>query len=219
MKKVIIGLAGLMALALSACGKDSPARSGSTIAATGNTIEEARQPAFDRFDIGRLDSELSKPVTQGRLLNIAYHLSKDGQVEASGFHGIRTPAGSDPVTQDTIYRIYSMTKPVTAVAVLMLPEDGKIDLDAPVSQYLPELGSLKVFAGTDAADKRGLAPVTHAPTVRELLSHTAGFGYGFTTDDYVNQQYRKKNVERAPDFDTLLKRVGSIPLRYQPGEG
>tara|TARA_R110001592_G_scaffold6727_2_gene36154 strand:+ start:902 stop:2227 length:1326 start_codon:yes stop_codon:yes gene_type:complete len=219
MKKVIIGLAGLMAVALSACGKDSPTPSGATIGATDNTIQEPRQPAFDRFDIGRLDSELSKPVTQGRLLNIAYHLSKDGQVEASGFHGVRTLAGSDPVTQDTIYRIYSMTKPVTAVAVLMLYEDGKIDLDAPVSQYLPELGSLKVFTGKDAAGKPGLAPVSHAPTVRELLSHTAGFGYGLTTDDYVNQRYRKKNVERAPNFDALLKRVGSIPLRYQPGEG
>ena len=104
---------------------------------------------------------------------------------------------------DSVYRIFSMTKPVTSVAAMQLVEQGKLELDAPVERYLPELANLKILTGYDAAKQPVLKPATRQPTVRQLLSHTSGFGYSIWDE----------NLARYPNADDPMK----APLVFEPG--
>jgi CubicO group peptidase (beta-lactamase class C family) len=93
-------------------------------------------------------------------------------------YGVRDMATGTPMTKDTIFRDYSMTKPVTGVAMMILYEQGKWLPSDPISKYIPEFAHLKVFNGFDANGKMLLADPDHAPTMHELMTHTAGFTYG-----------------------------------------
>ena len=133
-------------------------------------------------------------------------------------YGIRREADAAPVEEDTIWRVYSMSKPVTGVALLTLWEEGAFQLDDPVTKYFPEIEGLQVFTGLDAAGEPVLVPATRPATIRELMSHTAGFGYGLRGGDYVNDMFQKKQVFQSPTMAEMVTRVASIPLLHQPGE-
>ncbi|WP_114105616.1 serine hydrolase [Hyphomonas sp. CACIAM 19H1] len=164
-----------------------------------------------------LDEEMAAVVRENKVASLSYVLIKDGQRVASGFHGTRTLDTADPVDDRTIYRIYSMTKPVTAVGLLMLYEEGKFSLDDPITKFLPEMSKLEVFDGLSAGSIR-TRPVNHVPTMRELLLHTAGFGYGDGRPDYVSQQFMARQIDSAASSDELVEKVARILLKYQPGE-
>ena len=122
-----------------------------------------------------------------------------------------------PMNHDTIMRIYSMTKPITSVAVMMLAEQGKLSLDDPVAQHLPEFQDLKVFAGVDDGELQ-LDDAQRAPTIRDLLRHTSGLTYGLFGINEVDQRYRKANIlGRNGTLAGLVTKLGEIPLLYQPG--
>jgi CubicO group peptidase (beta-lactamase class C family) len=104
---------------------------------------------------------------------------------------------------ESVFRIFSMTKPVTAVAAMQLVEQGKLDLEAPVGRYLPALATLRILTGFDAAHRPILKPATHQPTLRQLLSHTSGYGYGLWDE----------NLARYPDANDEMK----APLVSEPG--
>jgi CubicO group peptidase (beta-lactamase class C family) len=106
-------------------------------------------------------------------------------------------------TVQSVFRIFSMTKPVTAVAAMQLVEQGKLELDAPVSRYLPELASLKILKGYDAANRPILQPAIHPPTIRQLLSHTAGYGYDVWDE----------NLAKYPKTGGFMQ----APLLFEPG--
>jgi|SRR5579883_3117159 CubicO group peptidase (beta-lactamase class C family) len=107
------------------------------------------------------------------------------------------------VRLDSVFRIFSMTKPVTAVAAMQLVEQGKLDLDAPAGRYLPELAGLKILTGFDAARRPILKPAPRQPTLRQLLSHSSGYGYALWDE----------NLARIPDAEEPLK----APLVFEPG--
>ena len=131
--------------------------------------------------------------------------------------GYRDIANKLPMREDTIFRIYSMTKPVTSVAAMMLIEDGKLALDDPVAKYIPAFSNAKVFSGLKG-EKVQTVPLKRPVTIRDLMRHTSGLTYGFFGDSEVDALYRKADV--LSDDDTaaqLSAKVAAIPLMFQPG--
>lgn len=217
-RKSLVGTAVVsLAILLGAC---STAPATSIPVETPPTISAALQPetqAFSQDRIRALEDHMVQYVTDGQVKGIATRLVKDGQIVSDIQAGIRREADQAPVASDTIYRIYSMSKPVTGVAMLMLWEEGKFQLDDPVTMYIPELEGLQVFKGLDETGAPILEPVSRPPTMQELMSHTAGFGYGLRAGDYVNDMFRETGVFTAPDMDTFMERVSTIPLLHEPG--
>ncbi len=208
-------LAGLAALGLSACAS-APA----TVITPEplSILAEAPPPAFSAEGIAALEARMKSYVEDGAVKGIATLLVKDGEVISRTAAGLRREADKAPVEDDTIWRIYSMSKPVTGVAMLILWEEGAFQLDDPVTKYFPEFEGLQVFTGLDAAGQPLLEPLKRPATIRELMSHTAGFGYGLRGGDYVNDLFRAKQVFASPDMAEMVTRVASIPLLHQPDE-
>nr|WP_321441065.1 serine hydrolase domain-containing protein [uncultured Hyphomonas sp.] len=182
--------------------------------------EPAKPPAIQSFHmptLKRLDADMQQFVQSGKVANIAYALIKDGEWVQTGYYGTRTLDGSEPVDEHTIYRVYSMTKAVTAVSMLMLLEEGKFSLDDPITRFLPELDNLQVTRTFQASDGAGLHPASRPPTMRELLTHTAGFAYGAGRPDYANRKFTERKVDGAATNEEYLKRIAGVPLMYEPG--
>lgn len=143
----------------------------------------------------------------GGLVAVARH----GKVCYVTTHGLRDTEPESPMTEDTIFRIYSMSKPITSAAVLILVDEGKVGLDDPVTKYVPEFESLKVQMDD------GLVPLTRPVTIADLMRHTAGFSYGMG-DDEIDQMYHEHKPLSADSMDEFAERLARIPLRYQPGD-
>ena len=123
-----------------------------------------------------------------------------------------------PVTDETLFRIYSMTKPVMGVAMMMLYEEGQYSLADPLSKHIPEFAELRVYAGEDDAGNITLEPMDREPTIHDLLQHTAGFTYGIFGDTAVDKQYREKGiVDSEQTMQEFIDTLASIPLLFQPG--
>ncbi len=154
----------------------------------------------------------AKYVNDGKLAGMVTLVARRGDIlhfEAVGQRGSGDPRS---LTRDALFRIYSMTKPVTSVAIMMLIEDGKLRLDDPVAKYLPELASLTVLIQGQRI------PPAHPITVRHLLTHTAGFSYGWNRRDPVDVLYAKVNPERATNSRDFLERLSTLPLKFEPGD-
>ena len=139
--------------------------------------------------------------------------------------GYRDLATKTPMTEDTIFAIASMTKPITCVAVMTLVEQGKLGLDDPVAKYLPELKDLRVLgdAKDDQGDTIATVPAKRPVTVRDLLSHTSGFSYGgfMSNNARLDRTYMVAGAigRRARTIAELVERLGKVALAHQPGEG
>lgn len=181
-------------------------------------LDDTESPAgFSANGLAALDAAMRKSVDDGKVRGISTLLVKDGQVINYDQYGIRRAADEAPVTEDTIFRIYSMSKPVTGVALMTLYEDGAFRLDDPVTKFVPEFADLKVFEGLDEAGDPILVNAERPATMRELMSHTAGFAYGLFSDDPVNKMFAEAEVLAAPDMETYIARLATVPLLYQPG--
>ncbi len=171
-----------------------------------------KPPTFDETGLRQLDAGMRDLVRSGQVANVSYALSKNGAVVSQGFHGTLASADTTQVTADTPYRINQMTQPITAMALLMLYEEGKFSLDDPVSKFLPELTVLKVMTETGRTQ-----PAARPPTMRELFHHTAGLGYGGGRPHPVHQAFDKAGVLSAVSSTQMVERVAAIPLLYDPG--
>jgi len=172
---------------------------------------------FDPERLARLDAWKAQMVAAGQVAGVSTLLMRHGQVvdfRPCGRAGLGDEAS---LTRDAIFRIYSMTKPVTGVALMILFEEGRWRLDDPITDYLPELADLRVFAGVDDNGDMITEDLGRPPTMRELMSHTAGFGYGLFDIHPVEREYRRTHVLSADSLDELVQRVARIPLMFQPG--
>src|SRR5262245_57685807 len=172
---------------------------------------------FDPQRLARLDAYISKAGADGRVAGLSTLLARHGQIVSEKMYGYRSLATKAPMTPDTIVRLYSMTKPITGVAMMMLFEEGKWRLDDPITRYVPEFRSLKVMTGTDAQGQMVLEDMKRPPTMRQLMSHSAGFGYGLGDQHPVDKLYREKGVLSANGLADMIARTAQIPLMYQPG--
>ncbi|MDZ4364897.1 serine hydrolase domain-containing protein [Brevundimonas sp.] len=172
---------------------------------------------FDTQRLSRLDDYMSGMVASGQVAGTSTLLMRHGQIVAFQTHGQARLGDDVPLGRDAIFRIYSMTKPVTGVALMILFEEGRWTLDDPITRFLPELSDLKVFTGMDAHGDMVVEDAARPPTMRELMSHTAGFGYGLFDFHPVERAYRTAGVLRAEILDDLVRRVAGVPLMFQPG--
>lgn len=177
---------------------------------------------FTKAGLDALDTRLKQSVADHDTAGMTYILIRRGQVVDFKTFGEATP--EKPMALDSLFRIYSMSKPITGVAMMQLYEQGKWKLDDPITKYAPELAGLKELNWT-ADGKVAMMPdgkpVLGAPrrpaTMRELMSHTAGFGYGLSGNDPVNKAFRDDGVLASRDLDEMMRKVASIPLLYEPG--
>ena len=143
-------------------------------------------------------------------------ISRRGTVVMYENLGLANVEENVPVTDETLFRIYSMTKPVMGVAMMMLYEEGQYSLADPLSKHSPEFAELRVYAGEDNEGNMTLEAMEREPTIHDLLQHTAGFTYGIFGDTAVDRQYRDKDVlnydQKFPEF---VEKLASIPLLFQ----
>jgi CubicO group peptidase (beta-lactamase class C family) len=209
----LIGLSLVTAAAPSA----SLAAERSSVATPALPAAAPESLGFDPARLRRLDDYIAGRVAGGDVAGATYLLARHGKLVAFNSHGKQSLATGTPVRPDTIFRIYSMTKPVTGVAMMMLFEEGKWRFDDPITKFIPEFANLKVMTGTDAAGKPIVEDMKRPPTMRELMSHTAGFGYGLSDQSVSDKLYRAKGPLQAAGSQQLIERLAQLPLNFQPG--
>jgi CubicO group peptidase (beta-lactamase class C family) len=172
---------------------------------------------FDPEKLVALEKRMHKFVADGETMGIATLLVRNGKVASYAQAGVRDIVKGKPISQDTIYRIYSMSKPIIGVAMMMLYEQGEFSLSDPVSKFIPEFESLEVVKSYEKDGSFELEPLERQATMQELMSHTGGFAYGFSGMDPSNVEYRKQDVLGSSDLQSLVNKVASAPLMHQPG--
>ncbi len=167
--------------------------------------------------LARLAEGMNGLVQQGRLAGVVTLVARHGKVVELDAAGKRDIGAGLPMQKDSIFRIYSMSKPITGAAMMMLFEEGKWQLNDPVAKYVPEFADLKVY-GTDPSGNMVLKEQTHALTMRELMSHTGGFTYGYFSNTPVDKLQRDADLLNIDNtLDELIKRLAKLPLNAQPG--
>ncbi len=188
---------------------------------SGEGLTPASSPesvGFDSARLKRLDDYMAGVVAQGRVAGMTTLLARHGKVVEFNTYGKASLASGQPMNKDEIFRIYSMTKPLTGVGMMILFEQGKWRLDDPVTRYVPEFKTLRVMTGLGPDGKTILTEeMKRPPTMREIMSHTAGFGYGLGDVHPVDKLYREKKVLSATGLHQMIERTAEIPLMYQPG--
>ena len=182
------------------------------------TIHTPESVGFSSERLERLHALIQKEVDQKQLAGAVTILARHGKVVEYRTYGQRDIATGVPLTKDTIFRDYSMTKPVTGVAMMILYELGKWFPNDPISKYIPEFANLKVYKGVDADGKLILVDPDHAPTMRELMTHTAGFSYGGGKTP-ADAMYHDLGVMQSKNLQEMIDKLAKIPLLYQPGKG
>jgi CubicO group peptidase (beta-lactamase class C family) len=165
---------------------------------------------FSREKLARAGDYLRNEIATGKIPGAVLLIQQHGKPAYLESFGVRDIATRLPMTPDTIFRLYSMSKPITSVAAMMLVEDGKLALDDPVSKYIPAFADVKV-----GVEKRG---VDRPITILDLMRHTSGLTYAFAGDDPVRKLYAQSDLFDG-DFDNaqFAERIARLPLAEQPG--
>ena len=176
--------------------------------------ELAEKNGFDVKKLAAIDKYMNREIDAGHIAGCSGLIFKNNELVYQKNWGQRHLRKELPVEDDTIWRIYSMTKPITSVAVMQLVEKGDLELDENVSKYLPEFKDLKV------QNKNGkLERCRRQMTIRDLLRHTSGLTYGFFGDTPVDRAYRNAAVLILDkDLEHLVTKLSKIPLLHQPGK-
>ena len=174
---------------------------------------------FSEARLENIQALLSGYVEDARLPGYLCMVSRHGAEAHFLAHGMMDVERAKPVARDTIFRIYSMTKPITSVALMMLYEQGRFQLDDPVARYIPAWKDLKVFAGGDESAFE-VSDVVRAMTIKDLFTHTAGLTYGFMNSHPVDAIYRANKIGGMAAGGTLegmVAKLADIPLQFSPG--
>ena len=178
------------------------------------TTPQPQRAGFSAQRLARVDKLLQRYVDNGQLAGASGLIYRKGETAYCNVFGHRELETGQPMTADTIFRIYSMTKPITAVAALMLFEDGHFLLDDPVADYLPEFTDARVCTG----DLQNLVPPERPPSIKDLFMHTAGLSYGWYLDSPVEDLYRQTFGNREElNLEQFIHKLAALPLLYHPG--
>jgi CubicO group peptidase (beta-lactamase class C family) len=186
-----------------------------------------RAPGLEPARVARVGSWLDKLVSDGKLPGASVAVQQRGELVFAKYAGYADVERRVPMTADTIVRIKSMTKPMTSVAALILYEEGRFQLDDPISRFLPECAGLRVYAGGPKGQPTTV-PAERDISIRDLLTHTSGLTYGFLHRSVVDEMYRDAGVDfqldsplrDGPPRGTLAEmaaRTAAMPLLFQPG--
>ena len=183
------------------------------------TVVKPETVGFSSERLERLHTLMQQTVDQKQIAGIVTILARHGKVVDYRTYGVSDLASGKPIQKDAIFRDFSMTKPVTGVAMMILYEQGKWLPTDPIAKYIPEFAHLKVYKGTGADGKMIVVDPEHQPTMRELMSHTAGFTYGLFGNTPVDAMYRDAQVLSSKNLQEFIDKMAKIPLLYQPGKG
>ncbi len=176
----------------------------------------ASELGFMPARLHHLVDALESEIERGRLPGAVALIARHGKLVLCESLGAQDPQAGVPMALDSIFRIYSMTKPIVSAAAMMLIERGRLLLSDPVAKFVPEFKDLTVDAGPDSAAR----PATRVPTVQDLLRHTAGLTYGFTGDSPLQRRYRDTlGVARSLTNEAFAQRIAELPLVAEPGDG
>lgn len=184
---------------------------------TVSIAENAEELGFNVKKLESIDKSYSRLLKSKKIVGVSALISRKGKEVFYGQWGFQDREKAIPLNRQSIVRIYSMTKPITSVAVMQLVEQGKIELDVPVSKYLPEFADLKVLDGTEVEVKE--VKPRRPMTTRDLLRHTSGLTYGFFGNTEVDKQYRKVGLLVTDiNIKATVKKLSKIPLQNHPGD-
>jgi CubicO group peptidase (beta-lactamase class C family) len=182
---------------------------------------DPKEAGFSEAGLARIDAYLRNEIATEKIPGAIMLIKRHDKVAYYQRLGVRDPATKAPMTDDTIFRIYSMTKPITSVAVMMLVEEGKLTLDEPVAKYIPSFANVKVGVEKKAEDGTvtlDLVAPRRPMTIQDLLRHTSGLTYGFFGEGAVKKAYvEAKLLEDDVDNAGFVDRLAKLPLVYQPG--
>lgn len=198
-------LGAFLAAGVVACQPKSEGTSAAAVGTAGMSTERLK----------RLDNHFHKLVDEGRIAGVVTWIARRGQLVHEDAYGLADIAANRPMSKDTYFYVYSMTKPITSVALLMLYEEGRFQLTDPVSRYLPELANLKLYSG-DTAGRMTLRDPARQPTIEDVFRHTAGFLYGPAGSRGIDKAYAEANLMGGTLAD-LTRKLGTLPLAYEPG--
>ena len=192
-----------------------PSNSETGAVAESQVSERAEELGFDLRKLTSIDRNMSAKARNGELVGCSALVFRKGEEVYFGQWGFQNQRRELPIKRDTIFRIYSMSKPITSIAAMQLVEQGKLDLDEPITTYLPEFADLKVLQdqrdSVEVAAKRRM-------TTRDLMRHTSGLTYGFFGNTKVDQQYRNKGVLITDlNLKSTVSKLAGIPLLNHPG--
>ncbi|WP_394780784.1 serine hydrolase domain-containing protein [Undibacterium sp.] len=169
----------------------------------------------------QITSRVQADIDAGKIPGAVMLIARKEQLAYAQALGRQSPDGEAPMSLDSIFRIYSMTKPVVSIAIMMMAERGELLISDPVSRYLPELKNLQVgvtATGEDGKPVLKLEAARQEMTIQDLLRHTSGLTYGIFGESLVKDAYKSNRVEAADITNTeLIQRLASVPLAYQPG--
>jgi len=168
----------------------------------------------------RIDGWMERLVEDGKLAGLSVMVSRRGQVVYQACRGLADRERKAPMTPETIVRIYSMTKPLTTTALMMLYEEGRFQLDDPIERFLPFFSDMRVCTG-GSRGRMETAPAERPITFRDLLTHTSGLTYGFMESTLVDALYRDQGIDfqtSEASLGALVERVAGLPLLAQPGK-
>jgi len=172
---------------------------------------------FDPARLQVLHETTRRFVEQGQHAGIITLLARNGKIVDFQAYGYRDVEKQLPMERDTICRMYSMSKIITCAATLVLLEEGKFNLDDPVTKYLPELKEMKVWAG-GTKDAPKLEPRKRSITIKHLLTHTSGLIYDFMGEDELTKLWGSADLWSGPGLTNFIAKLGKLPLMHQPGD-
>ncbi|MES2451540.1 MAG: serine hydrolase domain-containing protein [Pseudomonadota bacterium] len=184
-------------------------------------IAKPESHGFDASRLARIDSFLQdRYVDSGKLPNAQLLVGRNGEIVHFANLGAAREGGK-AIDESSLFRIASMTKPITSIAFMMLVEEGKVAVDTPVHHVLPELKGLGVYNGGGAGVPFQTKPTAEPMRMVDLLRHTSGLTYGFQNRSNIDAAYREGKIENWHgnlDLDTFVAALGQIPLEFSPGE-
>jgi len=192
---------------LCACLSALPARAADDPESTGLSVER----------LGRLDALIRTLVEQKKLSGAVVLVAKGGRIVHLEAAGSRDIGSGAPMRADSLFRLYSMTKPITSTALLMLYEEGRFQLDDPLERHIPAFADVMVFDGVDDSGRMQLVKPARKITIRDVFTHTGGISYG--RDDHpVDAAYRAAGIAYGSlRLKDLVAKLATMPLRHQPG--
>jgi len=189
--------------------------------AEGPLTAKPEETGFASAGLARIDAYIKNEIAGNKIPGAIMMIQRNGKTAYFNSFGVRDPGTKEPMTTDTIFRIYSMSKPITTVAAMMLVEEGKLQLEEPLSKYIPAFANVKVGVekkGEDGTMGLDTVPVKRPITIQDLMRHTSGLTYGFFGEGlvkkaYVDARLFSGDVDNADFAESLAK----LPLAYQPG--
>jgi CubicO group peptidase (beta-lactamase class C family) len=189
--------------------------------AEGPITARPEETGFTSAGLARIDAYIKNEIAGNKIPGAIMTIQRNGKTAYFNSFGVRDPGTKEPMTTDTIFRIYSMSKPITTVAAMMLVEEGKLQLDEPLSKYIPAFADVQVGVerkGEDGTMELDTVTARRPITIQDLMRHTSGLTYGFFGEGVVKKAYVDAHLFSGDvDNADFAERLAKLPLAYQPG--